>query len=786
MAMPEEQLSQNPQYQALLAKGLSPAHARTELASSFIEHGGEVLATGVSSAVLSGVGGLGRIGQVGKGMLGSTAGKFVSEAVTEPADEVFQQFMGNKAIHDIDPTHSLTDGLGEAAAGGLLFGVAGGGVAAADSAYRTSQQQAKQSEASDDTIDEVISSTKTSEQANQPNQTTNTVQEQALEKVLSSVEDETLRNDYFDELKQDIADGLLEKRVAEGGEYGKLAQAYLNSVSEFLDTVQPNTVQQENQSEQEFQTEPTTQNSIDEERFSQYSNEVNQLLDGYQQGQLSDTDVSNRYHDIAQRFPDHHTLAAEHYRRQQEDEQQQALYSRSPMKSVEANIARGREAMVKAILDKADVKRGMYNNEFGWVDFVWGDDGLTKPRNKRGEPVGKGISHIIEARMRKNNMSEPEVVEMLTNDIVETIAKGTVVNENPQSKLELDYLSPKNGRVYRATLVRNKGNNAWVLTAFDNSAKYVNEGAIRKGKDKSNPTTIDPTLTRVDRGASFSASGSEQLANNNGLSNNTAVELGRPINISQLNDTHAHSQRGRGVVAENGPNLTDSQNAVNNKSQIIQDQQALSRILGEETASHIEVVDRNTVKPPKGESVESLASKNVEGWFDVGTQKLYLYSDNITATENMTREERLAWVAWHELAHAGMRVKLGYSFHNILKGASEHVVVKVIARKIRDKFGYDEEVAVEEAMAELYAAYETGRWDELGKRYNTSVHRYWHKSVGDWLIKLANYFRRIMGAIVGKDFTQTMTTREVFDTLRGIKEGVNALGKKSVNQTANQ
>lgn len=98
MAMPVEQLSQAPEYQHYLAQGLSPELARKELASSLIEHGGEVLATGVSSAVLNRLGGLGRIGQAGKGALNSTAGRFVSEAVTEPADEVFQQFMANKAI----------------------------------------------------------------------------------------------------------------------------------------------------------------------------------------------------------------------------------------------------------------------------------------------------------------------------------------------------------------------------------------------------------------------------------------------------------------------------------------------------------------------------------------------------------------------------------------------------------------------------------------------------------------------------------------------------------------
>ncbi|MDO4698259.1 MAG: hypothetical protein Q4A60_06245 [Pasteurellaceae bacterium] len=48
-------------------------------------------------------------------------------------------------------------------------------------------------------------------------------------------------------------------------------------------------------------------------------------------------------------------------------------FSRSAMKSVEASIARGREAMTRAILEKDTVHRAMYRNDLdGWIDFEWG------------------------------------------------------------------------------------------------------------------------------------------------------------------------------------------------------------------------------------------------------------------------------------------------------------------------------------------------------------------------------------------------------------------------------
>lgn len=170
--------------------------------------------------------------------------------------------------------------------------------------------------------------------------------------------------------------------------------------------------------------------------------------------------------------------------------------SQSAMKSVKANITRGRNAMNTAITEKRTVHRAMYNNELGWIDFEWGDDGLTKPFNKKGEPVGKGISHIMEARMRKDGMSYEQVTKMLTQDIVDTIAKGEIQKDitSPDGKIkniQLDY----NG--HRAVLVKKMGNNGWVLTAFE----LHSNGEQRIGFDTTESTHSKPTLTRQGMGA---------------------------------------------------------------------------------------------------------------------------------------------------------------------------------------------------------------------------------------------------------------------------------------------
>lgn len=772
-AMPQEQLNQSPEYQALLATGLSPEQAREELASSLMEHGGEVLATGLSSAALSQLGGLGRIGQAGKGVLGSTAGKFTSELLTEPTDELFQRYMGNSAIHDIDQTHSLTDGLGEAAAGGLLFGAAGGAVAAADNAYRTPSTTQAQAN-NDQAIDDVVNVQPEPQQA----QTEQTVQTKAqvngnvLESILSAYQNDEARfKELYKDMASDIQDGKLQQRLNEGDrEYANLARAYLEQTGQLQPQQAVETPQNvANQPEQETQTSqtetitPESVNRIDETQLQQYEQELNQLISEVQAGQITPNAITARYADIADRYPNHNELVAELSSRKQrvqeiendptlddETKAEQVLYSRSPMKSVEANIKRGQERMTQAILDKADVKRGMYNQEFGWVDFVWGDDGVTKEPNANGEPRGRGIAHIFEARERKDGQDYQQTSRMLVNDIVNTIAKGSIVTRTPY-RMVLEYKENPNDLGHKAILTKDRSHNSnsWLLTGFENDPnkgrKANSNGERTVGYGTSTPTQNTPMRSRDNLGA---------------------LEM--------------HQQAGYG--------LNVHQSTPQRNRQIAQDQQTLSRILGEETASHIQVVDRNT-KVPSGRDVKQLATKGVEGWFEPSTQKLYIISDNITANDVLSRDERLAWVAFHELAHAGVRIKYGHLLTNVLASASQNVVVKVLARKIQAEHGYEREIAIEEAMMEIYAAYETGNWAELESRYKTKIHESYKQgknSVGDFLTRVANALRRLIGGIIGKDLTQTMTTSQVFDTLRGIQQGINDIAKTEQNQTASE
>lgn len=141
--------------------------------------------------------------------------------------------------------------------------------------------------------------------------------------------------------------------------------------------------------------------------------------------------------------------------------------NQSPIKSVNANIKRGEMSMNKALVEKTTVHRAMYfqgNDDFlgGWVDFVWGDVGRVRPNGKT--KGGMGLSHIIEARMRKDGLSYEEVIKLLTVHVPTVIAKGNIVEYLTFGNVEsvkVDY------QKYRVGIRRVKGGNAWTVTAFE-------------------------------------------------------------------------------------------------------------------------------------------------------------------------------------------------------------------------------------------------------------------------------------------------------------------------------
>ena len=165
-------------------------------------------------------------------------------------------------------------------------------------------------------------------------------------------------------------------------------------------------------------------------------------------------------------------------------------FSRSAMKSVTANIDRGLSALAKAVTDKTTVHRAMFRNGLGWVDFVWGDEGVVKPNGRT--KGGRGLSHIVEARMRKDGLTEGEAINML-GEMVRAIAAGTETKRQEEAgtvavKVQHDG--------YMVALVKNPGANAWVITAFE-----IGPDARPAGYATAAPTQTTASLARDGLGA---------------------------------------------------------------------------------------------------------------------------------------------------------------------------------------------------------------------------------------------------------------------------------------------
>lgn len=157
------------------------------------------------------------------------------------------------------------------------------------------------------------------------------------------------------------------------------------------------------------------------------------------------------------------------------------------------NIRRGRAAMNRALLEKTDVRRAMYRNDIGWIDFVWGSTGRVLPNGKTKGAMG--LAHVIESRMRKDGMSRDEVAGMLIGRVVDTIAKGgtgRIYRSGNSESMFVEY----NGN--RATLVKNKGSNGWLMNAFE---LHQNDDA-GKSNDSSASTHKQATRHPLNVGAS--------------------------------------------------------------------------------------------------------------------------------------------------------------------------------------------------------------------------------------------------------------------------------------------
>lgn len=233
--------------------------------------------------------------------------------------------------------------------------------------------------------------------------------------------------------------------------------------------------------------------------------------------------------------------------------------------------------------------------------------------------------------------------------------------------------------------------------------------------------------------------------------------------------------------------LSQYQSAKNNQEsstnqEIQRAQVIISKTFGK-AAQHIDVT--TFANPPK--DVKNLITSDVEGWFNPKTGKITIVADSIKPTKTMTKDERLQFVAWHEMAHRGINVGYKGSYDNLMSEVGKNKAVSQIADAIQaqrkntdDLAATNRTVAIEEAIAEIMAANETGKWNELEARYGVEIKKGQRQSTKSWLAMTAQRIKEFLSRIFGAERAAQFSDEDVLNLVANIKKS--AVGNLNGNR----
>lgn len=221
--------------------------------------------------------------------------------------------------------------------------------------------------------------------------------------------------------------------------------------------------------------------------------------------------------------------------------------------------------------------------------------------------------------------------------------------------------------------------------------------------------------------------------------------------------------------------VVKSDGSVNTLNPEIQHAQDIIRKTFGKAAEHIEVA--TFANPPK--DVRHLITSDVEGWFNPKTGKVTLIADSINATKTMSKEERLQFVAWHEMAHRGINVGYKGSYDSLMQEVGKNKAISQIADAIQaqrkntdDLAATNRSVAIEEAIAEMMAAHETGKWSELESRYGVEIKKGQRQSTKSWLAMTAQRIKDFLSKFFGAERAAQFSDEDVLNLLAGIKRNM--------------
>lgn len=199
----------------------------------------------------------------------------------------------------------------------------------------------------------------------------------------------------------------------------------------------------------------------------------------------------------------------------------------------------------------------------------------------------------------------------------------------------------------------------------------------------------------------------------------------------------------------------------------------LDRVLGQHT-KNVTIISRADFNSTQASNY--ILKNGIEGFYDDATGHVYIVADGIHAQNGLSAEDRVGFVAWHEMTHLGLDTKYGTDLRAILQTAASNDTIARLAEKIQlerasrgEAVSVNEDMAVEEALAELNAALKTGNVKALEDRYSVTIpeglRSQTEKATDNLFTRIRNVIRKVLGKPV-------MTNQQVKDLFAGLDEAI--------------
>ena len=199
----------------------------------------------------------------------------------------------------------------------------------------------------------------------------------------------------------------------------------------------------------------------------------------------------------------------------------------------------------------------------------------------------------------------------------------------------------------------------------------------------------------------------------------------------------------------------------------------LDRVLGQH-AKNVTVISRADFNSAQASNY--ILKNGIEGFYDDATGHVYIVADGIHSQNGLSAEDRVGFVAWHEMTHLGLDTKYGTDLRAILQTAAANDTIAKLAEKIQlermnrgEAVSVNEDMAVEEALAELNAALKTDNVKALENRYGVTIpeglRSQTEKATDNLFTRIRNVIRKVLGKPV-------MTNQQVKDLFAGLDEAI--------------